>query len=127
MLIFVVDDEVDILRTLEFRLKKVGYEVVLFKDGKSALEAVYNKKPDLILLDIQLPGIDGYEFCRIAKSDPEIKEIPIIFLTATRKSDVAEKTRELGAEDYLIKPFEVQELLAKMEKHIVKKREGNVV
>ena len=77
--ILVVDDEPDILSVIAFRLKKSGYEIVTAGDGKETLDLMQNWKPDLILLDIQLPVMDGYEVCRRIKADEELKHIPIVF------------------------------------------------
>jgi len=94
------------------------YEVSVAMDGKSALEIIVTDLPDLILLDIMMPGIDGYEVCRRIKSEPRTKEIPILFITAM--SEIENKTRgfELGAVDYIIRPFEVMEVKARVKTHL---------
>lgn len=116
--ILVVDDELDILQVVKFRLKKEGYEIIAAHNGQEALDLVKKEKPNLILLDLRLPVIDGYEVCRRLKSDEELKAIPIIFMTASSAGKVAEKTKELKADDYIIKPFEPEVLLEKVKKFI---------
>ncbi len=94
------------------------YEVIVAMDGESALETVNTDPPDLILLDILMPGIDGYEVCRRIKSKPRTKEIPIVFITAM--SEIQDKTKgfELGAVDYIIRPFEPMEVKARVKTHL---------
>ncbi len=94
------------------------YEVSVAMDGESALEIVNTDPPDLVLLDIMMPGIDGYEVCRRIKSDPEAAGIPIIFITSM--SEIQNKTKglELGAVDYITKPFEVMEVKARVKTHL---------
>ena len=94
------------------------YEVSVAMDGESALEAVNTDPPDLILLDIMMPGIDGYEVCRRLKSEPKTSGISIVFITSM--SEVQNKTKgfELGAVDYITKPFEVMEVKARVKTHL---------
>ena len=114
--ILIVDDEPDILEIVSFRLKKAGYKVLTAEDGQEALDIVRSKKPDLILLDLTLPGIDGYEVCRILKADKIFKSIPIIFLTASQVIKVEERSKGAEADDYILKPFEPEELLEKVKR-----------
>ena len=108
----IVDDEPDILKLTEFRLKKAGYETVSAADGFAALEKLKGSKPDLILLDIMLPGINGYEVCKRIKQDKETCGIPILFFTAYAViADVEEKIREFGVQGVVKKPFRTEELL----------------
>ena len=116
--ILVVDDEPDILKVVTFRLKKAGYDIKTAEDGQKALEEIKKEKPDLIFLDLRLPIIDGYEVCRRLKSDEALKKIPVIFLTASTAPTVASKAEEFKADDFLIKPFEPEELLKKVKKFI---------
>ena len=115
--VLVVDDteaNVDIL------VEALGdtYSVSVAMDGPSALEAVAESAPDLILLDIMMPEMDGYEVCQRLKADVQVSQIPVIFLTAM--TDVANKTRgfELGAVDYITKPFEMAEVQARVDTHL---------
>lgn len=116
--ILVVDDTVNNLELLEIVLDDAGYDVRTATSGEMALKSVASQKPDLILLDIMMPGIDGYETCRLIKEDNELAEIPIIFLSA--KSEVEDKVKgfEVGAVDYLLKPFETIEVLARIKTHL---------
>jgi DNA-binding response OmpR family regulator len=116
--VLIVDDEPDILKTAIFRLKKAGYEIITAKDGKTGVELAKKEKPNLILLDVRLPLMDGYEVCQRLKSDDNFKKIPVIFLTASVANKIADKIKEFGAEDYIIKPFEPEELLDKVKKYI---------
>ena len=103
--ILVVDDEVYIVHILDFSLGMEGYEVVTALDGEQALEKVAQQKPDLIVLDIMMPKLDGYETCKALKSKDETKDIPVILLSAKGRN-VDQKTGfEVGADDYITKPF----------------------
>ena len=112
MKILAVDDEDSIRELLELQLKRNGYETLTAADGQAALEQA--AKADLVLLDVMLPGIDGFEVCRRLKADPSTQAIPIIMLTA--KAEEIDKVLglELGADDYMVKPFSVRELLARI-------------
>ena len=116
--IFVIEDDEEISGLLEFNLKKQGYNVVSDADGREALNRLQEEKPDLILLDIMLPELDGYEVCRVIRTWDEFKKTPIIMLTA--KSDEFDVVLglELGADDYVIKPFSVRELLSRIKAHL---------
>ncbi|MBM3254944.1 MAG: response regulator [Candidatus Omnitrophica bacterium] len=110
--ILVVDDELDVLKVISFRLRKAGYEVITASDGQMALEVARENKPDLMLLDIRMPILDGPEVCLRIKNDESLKDIPVIFLTASGGDMVKkDKAGELKAQGFLTKPFEVQELL----------------
>ena len=112
--ILAVDDEVHILELISFNLKAAGYHVVTALTGEEALKRCEVEKPSLVLLDIMLPGIDGLEVCRRLKGDRTTSNIPIIMLTA--KGDEVDKILglELGADDYITKPFSVRELAARV-------------
>ena len=112
--ILAVDDEVHILELISFNLKAAGYHVVTALTGEEALKRCEVEKPSLVLLDIMLPGIDGLEVCRRLKGDRTTSNIPIIMLTA--RGDEVDKilVRELGADDYITKPFSVRELAARV-------------
>ena len=112
MKILAVDDDDSIRELLEMQLKRNGYETLTAADGQAALEQA--AKADLVLLDVMLPGIDGFEVCRRLKADPSTQAIPIIMLTA--KAEEIDKVLglELGADDYMVKPFSVRELLARI-------------
>ena len=112
--ILVVDDEEHILELISFNLTNNGYKVIKANNGIDAVRLAIEEKPKLILLDLMIPGKDGYDVCREVRSNSEIRNIPIIMLTA--KSEELDKILglELGADDYITKPFSVRELLARV-------------
>ncbi|MFC1571396.1 response regulator [Candidatus Margulisiibacteriota bacterium] len=116
--VLVVDDEPDILKVVTFRLKKEGYEVITAVDGQEGLDFAKSKKPDLILLDLRLPKMNGDEVCKLIKADEQIKHIPVIFITASQQSDVGEMAKEFCAQDYIVKPFTPEELFAKVRQYL---------
>ncbi|MCP4752364.1 MAG: response regulator [Proteobacteria bacterium] len=119
--ILIVDDE-RLNLTMLNELLKVDYKIFLAKNGQQALERVKNNLPDLILLDIMMPEMDGYETCRRFKENIDTKEIPIVFLSAkTEKKDLV-KGFEIGGADYVTKPFNSAELLARIKVHVGYKR-----
>ena len=112
--ILIADNEPDILRFVEVNLRLEGFDVVVAHDGAEALERARQLRPQLILLDVMMPSIDGYEVCRRLRADPRTSQVPVIFLTA--KSLVADKVTGLtaGADDYVLKPFDPIELIARV-------------
>lgn len=112
--ILIVEDEKDIVKMLEYNLKKEGFRVMDARDGEDALDLAAREHPDLILLDLMLPGMDGLEVCKTLKKESKTGLIPIIMLTA--KSQESDKIigLELGADDYIIKPFSPRELIARI-------------
>lgn len=112
--ILIVDDEKDIARMIDYNLKKEGFRTVLVHDGEDALRAAANDHPDLVVLDLMLPGIDGLEVCKKLKKDPATELIPIIMLTAKTQESDKILGLELGADDYMTKPFSPRELLARV-------------
>lgn len=112
--ILAVDDEEDILELLTFNLTREGYQVVSAATGEAALKAVSGDMPDLIILDLMLPGIDGLEVARRLKNDPSAKNIPIIMLTAKGEEADIVTGLELGADDYITKPFSPRILAARV-------------
>ncbi len=109
--VLVVEDEPSLLETLDYSLRRQGYEVITATDGRKALETARQQQPDLIVLDIMLPGIDGFEVCRILRQE---RNTPILMLTA--RSEEVDKVvgLEMGADDYLTKPFSMRELTARV-------------
>jgi DNA-binding response OmpR family regulator len=109
--VLVVEDELTLVETLEYNLTRQGYEVCTATDGLAALEVARRERPDLIVLDIMLPGLDGFEVCRILRRE---MNVPILMLTA--RADEVDKVvgLEMGADDYLTKPFSMRELLARV-------------
>ncbi|WP_434512805.1 response regulator [Desulfitobacterium sp. AusDCA] len=114
MTILVVDDEEPIQELLKFNLENEGYNVLIAFDGPAALKIVEEKRPDLIVLDVMLPGMDGLEVCNQLRQNPKLRDLPVIMLTA--KGEEIDKVLglELGADDYLTKPFSPRELLARI-------------
>ncbi len=117
--ILVVDDTPDNLRLLIRILQKEGYKVRPVTNGFSALEAIQSSRPDLILLDIMMPDISGYEICERLKSDPHLRGIPIIFLSALEDVFNKAKAFEVGGSDYITKPFQVKEVLARVNNQLI--------
>lgn len=112
-----IEDDADLYGLLQYNLEKEGYTVVGTQTGKNALELLRRELPDLIVLDIMLPEVDGLEICRNARADPKLAHVPIIFLTA-RGSEVDRILGlELGGNDYVVKPFFVRELIARIKVH----------
>jgi DNA-binding response OmpR family regulator len=96
----------------------MGFTALISKDGESAIEQSRRKRPDLILLDILMPGIDGFETCRRLKAEPETHEIPVIFMTALTNTHDMVTGFEMGAVDYITKPFSLEEILARITTHL---------
>lgn len=112
--IVVVEDESDILEIISYNLRREGYRVVDLFSGEEALDTIKRNKPDLVLLDVMLPGMDGLEVCRQLKSVQETKNIPIIMLTAKGEEADIVCGLELGADDYITKPFSPKVLVARI-------------
>jgi two-component system alkaline phosphatase synthesis response regulator PhoP len=115
--ILIVDDEPDLIKVTSYRLKKMGYNVVAGVTGQEALDLIRSENPDLVLLDLRLPVIDGLEVCRRVKADEKLKNIPIILFTASTDS-ILENVKEVCADDYLIKPFDQKKLEAVLNKFL---------
>jgi phosphate regulon transcriptional regulator PhoB len=111
--ILIVDDEKDIVELLAYNLDREGYQIAKAYDGNQALKYIKATPPDLVILDLMLPEINGFEICREIRKKPDTERLPIIMLTA--KTDVVDKIMglEIGADDYITKPFNVRELLAR--------------
>jgi len=112
--ILVVDDEADILELVRFNLSREGFQITCAETGEDALKLVKANPPDLLLLDLMLPGIDGLEVARLIKYDPKIRHIPIIMLTAKGEETDVVTGLELGADDYVTKPFSPRVLTARV-------------
>ncbi|MBU1912597.1 MAG: response regulator [Candidatus Omnitrophica bacterium] len=118
--ILVVDDEEDILNVLRFRLEANNYEVLVASDGQEGLNKARSEKPDLMILDLMLPKLDGYKVCRMLKFDEAYKSIPIIIFTARVQKKDGELGMEMGADAYIPKPFEPEILLDKIKELLSK-------
>lgn len=112
--ILVIDDEEDILELVDFNLSRNGFQVLSASDGEEALEVAKSDTPDLIILDLMLPGIDGLEVCRLLKRDDKTAHIPIVMLTAKGEEADVVTGLELGADDYVTKPFSPKVLVARV-------------
>jgi len=112
--ILVVDDEAQLLEMVKMRLEANGYEVITADDGQEGFEKAKNERPDLIILDLMLPKMDGYKVCRLLKFDEKYKAIPIIMFTAKGEESAKQIGEEVGANAYITKPFEPQALLEKI-------------
>lgn len=113
--ILLVDDEKDSVETLTFRLEANNYEVVSAYDGQEGLDKARREKPNLIILDLMLPHMDGYKVCGLLKSDARYSKIPIILFTARAQESDKKMGEEVGADAYITKPFEPKVLLGKIE------------
>ena len=116
--ILIVDDNRENLKVVSSYLKEKNYRLALALDGKSALKILEENKIDLILLDIMMPEMDGFEVCKIIKQNTAIKDLPIIFLTAKTDSDDIVKKFQMGGVDYITKPFKKEELYARVRNHL---------
>ena len=116
--ILIVDDTPTNLDVISEALSNEGYKVAIATSGERALQQVDRKPPDLILLDIMMPGIDGFETCRRLKANPETKDIPVIFMTALNDTDSKVQALNLGGVDYVTKPFQEQEVMARLKTHL---------
>lgn len=112
--IVVIEDEPDIMEIVSYNLKREGYSVVGVDRGDAALNIIRNESPNLIILDLMLPGMDGLSICQQMKSDPVVRDIPIIIISAKGEESDIVIGLELGADDYLAKPFSPRELLARV-------------
>ena len=123
--VLVVEDEEDIMEVIRFNLEKEGYEVNQALSGEKALQVIENNLPSLILLDLMLPGINGLDLCRIFKQNDRTKAIPVIMLTAKSEDADIVAGLEMGAEDYITKPFSPRVLVARV-RTILRRRERGV-
>lgn len=114
--ILVVDDEKELVKAIQIRLERAGYEIIIANDGEEGLEKAKRCKPDLIILDVMLPKMDGYKVCRLLKFDEKYKNIPIIMLTARAHESDAKISAEVGADMYITKPFDHQVVLSNVQR-----------
>lgn len=113
--VLIVDDEPNILLSLEFLMKKNGFEIFVARDGGEALEIIKSNVPDLIILDIMMPEVDGYEVCQKIKNDRELSAMKIVFLSAKVMKDDIKKGYEMGADLYITKPFSTRKLMKQVD------------
>jgi DNA-binding response OmpR family regulator len=108
--ILIAEDEPDIRELVAFTLRFAGYEVVSAPNGEDAVQVASREFPDLILMDVRMPRMTGYDACRVMKADPDLKDIPIVFLSAKGQEAEVQTGLEAGAEEYLLKPFAPDQL-----------------
>jgi DNA-binding response OmpR family regulator len=113
--ILVVDDDPYILMSLEFLMKKNGFEVMVARNGTEALDIVEKQVPDIVLLDIMMPDVDGYAICKHIKSSKKLKEAKVVFMSAKSKETDIRKGYDLGASLYVTKPFSTRQLLKQVQ------------
>jgi diguanylate cyclase (GGDEF)-like protein len=119
--VLVVDDDPNVGPLISAVLKKFNYTVITLSDGEEVLRLLADNKPDLILLDLRMPGLDGYTLCKSIRSNPDTHDIPIIILSGVSEMDAKINTIELGADDFVTKPFDVRELRARINRIIKRK------
>ena len=113
--ILLVDDEPDIVKAVQIRLTEANYEVIVANDGQEALDKAYKEIPDLIILDLMLPKVDGHKVCGLLKSNTKYNKIPIIIFTAKAQQEDMKISKEVGADAYITKPFDSRRLLSQVE------------
>ncbi len=116
--VLIVDDEADIIEILQFVLEARGYECITAFDGEEGLRLAKEAKPDLILLDVMMPKINGYKISRLLKYDSKYKDIPILMLTARSQDEDKILGRETGADEYITKPFKVDYVIEKVKEYL---------
>jgi len=114
--ILVADDELDIVETIKCILEAKGHDVLEANDGMAALEQARNGNPDIIFLDVMMPKLDGYKVCRMLKYDSQYQDIPIVMLTARASSQDREIGEQVGADLYMTKPFDIEDVLGLIDK-----------
>lgn len=124
--ILIVEDEKDLIKLLEYNLKKAGFEVVSALDGPEAIKLAREKKPDLVILDIMLPSLEGTEVCKMLKQDESTTNIPIIMLSAKGEEVDRIVGFELGADDYITKPFSPRELILRVKAILKRSTSGSI-
>ena len=112
--ILIVDDEIQLVEMVKMRLEAAGYEIIAAYDGQDGFDKAKRDKPDLIVLDLMLPKMDGYKVCGLLKNDARYSTIPIIMFTARAQEEDASLGKDLGAEEYITKPFDPRALLSKI-------------
>lgn len=117
-LILIIDDNDDNLKILQYIVEEIGYNTITCTDAKHGLKKAQETCPDLILLDLMMPNINGFEYCNLVKNIPHLKDIPIIFITASCRIEDLTKAFAMGAVDYLTKPFNQVELLSRVKTHL---------
>jgi DNA-binding response OmpR family regulator len=122
--VLIADDEPNILLSLQFLMKKTGYEVRTAKDGEETMAEIVRAAPDLVLLDVMMPKIDGFSICERIRANPEWDDVRIIMLTARGRDIEREKGLALGADDYITKPFSTKDAIARVEAVLARSRKA---
>jgi two-component system, OmpR family, alkaline phosphatase synthesis response regulator PhoP len=112
--ILIVDDEPNIVLSLEFLMKREGFQAEVAADGEAALEAITRSKPDLVVLDVMLPRLDGFEVCRRIRADPDSRSVKVLMLTAKGRETEVARGLALGADAYVTKPFSTRDVVAQI-------------
>ena len=123
--IFILDDEPDVTELVSYKLKREGYEVCVCNDPLEVMGVARDFNPDMFILDIMMPELDGFTVCRMIRADKQLSQVPVIFLTARGEVEDRIKGLEIGADDYVRKPFDTKELILRI--HLILKRPGNTV
>ena len=118
--ILIAEDERDIRDLVAFTLRFAGHEVVVATNGEEAVETALQANPDLILMDVRMPRMTGYEACKVMKANPELKDIPVVFLTARGQESEIQQGLDAGAEEYLLKPFAPDQLTTRVKAILLK-------
>lgn len=116
--VLIADDNRQILELLEAYLDTLGVSVITAADGKAALDAIQSRRPDLVLLDVMMPKLSGFEVCRAMKGDDALSAIPVIMVTALNEVGDVDRAKEFGADEFLSKPVNKHELLDRVRKHL---------
>jgi len=124
--VLIIEDEKNLVKLLQVNLESRGFDVITAFDGEEGLEKAFTELSDVITLDIQLPKMDGWEVCKRIKSNPETKDMPVIFLTVIPQKEGGEKAKIAGADFYLTKPFDPSKLVDMIENIIKKKNEQKI-
>lgn len=121
--ILIAEDERDIRDLVSFTLQYAGYDVLTASNGEEALQLAFKEKPDLILSDVRMPKMTGYEVCKRLKADPETQHIPVVFLSAKGQEAEVQTGLAVGATDYLLKPFAPDQLMARVAEILAKSKQ----
>lgn len=117
--VLIVDDEPNIVISVEFLMKREGFEVSVARDGEEGLAAIRQQRPDLVVLDVMMPKLNGFEVCEAVRTDPDLSGVRILMLTAKGREAEIKKGIELGADAYMPKPFSTRELVDKVKALLV--------
>lgn len=122
--ILIVDDDIDVAETVARTLQRAGFETMISYRGSDALQMAHDRHPDLVVLDIRMPGMDGIEVCRLLRATPSLSRVPVLFLSA--KGEVTDRLEgfEAGADDYIVKPFDLRELELRVKALLRRVRQG---